>query len=121
METIKLCQDHEIRFVLLPRNSTHLTQPLDLAFFGPMKRCWRKILLEYKILNSGATTINKCHFPQLLLKLMEQTEMSEQNNIQSGFAASGLYPFMPSKVFINNILLFRKLPTNLLSNSTVLF
>lgn len=33
INVIKLCQDNNIKFVLLPPNSTHLTQPLDVA-------CW---------------------------------------------------------------------------------
>lgn len=37
MESIKACKEHNISFVFLPANSTHLTQPLDVAFFRPLK------------------------------------------------------------------------------------
>ncbi|KAJ8968606.1 hypothetical protein NQ317_015892 [Molorchus minor] len=47
-EVVSLCNDNNIRFVFLPGNSTHLTQPLDIAFFRPLKAAWRKILLEWK-------------------------------------------------------------------------
>lgn len=48
LEVIKLCETHNIRFVLLPPNATHLCQPLDLAFFCPLKGAWRKVLDEWK-------------------------------------------------------------------------
>lgn len=41
INTLKLCQENNIIFVFLPRIATHLTQPLDLAFFWPMKMEWR--------------------------------------------------------------------------------
>ena len=33
---IKACEEKEIKFVCLPPNSTHITQPLDVAFFKPL-------------------------------------------------------------------------------------
>jgi len=44
INVIKLCRINEIKFVLLPPNSTHLCQPLDLAFFRPLKSAWRNVL-----------------------------------------------------------------------------
>ena len=45
---IRECGRNNIRFICLPPNSTHLTQPLDRAVFGPMKRVWRSMLSEWK-------------------------------------------------------------------------
>ena len=39
---LTLAQEHDIEFVCLPPNSTHFLQPLDVAFFGPLKRSWKK-------------------------------------------------------------------------------
>lgn len=39
------CQKHNIRFCCLPANSTHLLQPLDVGFYGPLKRYWCQIRL----------------------------------------------------------------------------
>jgi len=47
-DSIKLCKKNNIRFVFLPNNSTHLTQPLDVAFFRPLKIHWRNILEQWK-------------------------------------------------------------------------
>lgn len=41
---IRKCEECNIRFVFLPANTTHLSQPLDVAFFGPLKKKWRQIL-----------------------------------------------------------------------------
>ncbi|PZC76450.1 hypothetical protein B5X24_HaOG204541 [Helicoverpa armigera] len=98
VETIQLCQNQNIRFVFLPKNATHLTQPLDVAFFGPMKRIWREILTNYKATYSTASTINKCHFPQLLRELMTKIDMTRETNICKGFEGSGIFPFNPSRV-----------------------
>ena len=35
---LTLAQEHDIEFVCLPPNSTHFLQPLDVAFFGTLKR-----------------------------------------------------------------------------------
>lgn len=92
IEVIELCQEYQIKFVFLPPNSTHLTQPLDVAFFGPLKREWRKILLNYKISNPGQSTINKKHFPKLLAKLLKNINLRGIENIKSGFKATGICP-----------------------------
>ena len=43
-EIVELCHDNGIRIIGLPRNSTYLTQPLDVAFFGPFKKIMRETL-----------------------------------------------------------------------------
>ena len=36
-EVLQACQKNNIRFVCLPAHSSHLTQPLDVSYFAPMK------------------------------------------------------------------------------------
>ncbi|KAJ8931355.1 hypothetical protein NQ314_015764 [Rhamnusium bicolor] len=69
-EAITLCQQYNIRFAFLPSNSTHLTEPLNIAFFRPMKGAWRKILTNWRQ-GSGMKepSIPKDVFPRLLNKL----------------------------------------------------
>lgn len=97
-EIVQLCEEYEIKFVFLPPNSTHLTQPLDIAFFGPLKKEWRKILLKYKTENPTQKTLNKKHFPALLRSLIENIEIRQSKNLRSGFKAAGIYPLNPREV-----------------------
>ena len=47
-DVLQACQGNDIRFVCLPPNSTHLHQPLAVAYYRPMKRHWRDILIKWK-------------------------------------------------------------------------
>ncbi|XP_022177641.1 uncharacterized protein LOC111038724 [Myzus persicae] len=96
LEVIQLCEKNNIHFVLLPPNATHLCQPLDVAVFRPIKRCWRNTLDTWKVKNSG--TIPKSEFPKLLRNTLESLSETMQNNIKSGFSATGIYPFNKQKV-----------------------
>ncbi len=70
-EAVKLCEAANVNFIFLLANSTHLTQPLDISFFRPLKEAWRSILTKWK-LGPGAkeSTAPKYVFPRLLKKLM---------------------------------------------------
>ncbi|KAK3919865.1 Zinc metalloprotease [Frankliniella fusca] len=89
----EMCAEHNIRFVCLPPNSTHLLQPLDVAFFSPLKTAWRRILNEWKIKSNNRTlTLPKPSFPGLLKTLMEAIEENREKNLQAAFKATGIAP-----------------------------
>jgi len=48
VSVITKCEENDISFVFFPANSTHLCQPLDVAYFRPMKIAWRDILSKWK-------------------------------------------------------------------------
>ncbi|XP_050509990.1 uncharacterized protein LOC126886899 [Diabrotica virgifera virgifera] len=72
IEAIRQCENNNISFIALPPHATYLLQPLDVAFFRPMKGRWRAILHEWKdsMIGSRCGTIPKDQFPALLKKLM---------------------------------------------------
>ncbi|CAG4998615.1 unnamed protein product [Parnassius apollo] len=84
--------------LLLP-NSNHFTQPLDVAFFGLLKKVWRKILTSNKYEYSKQVEFNKSHFPLLLAKVIQEVHMYKKENVIKGFEATGTVPFNPQKVF----------------------
>lgn len=93
---VQLCEKYDIKFVLLPPNSTHLCQPLDVAFFRPLKLAWRKVLDVWKKKNRGV--VPKCEFPTLLRNAFEEVGVNSASNVQSGFRKAGIYPLCPQKV-----------------------
>ncbi|KPJ14194.1 Pogo transposable element with KRAB domain [Papilio machaon] len=99
IDLIKKCQERDIHFIFLPANSTHLTQPLDVAFFRPMKIAWRNIILQWKKTDGrNQAAIPKGCFPKLLSKLMDSLSENGPANILSGFRKTGIHPFNPSEV-----------------------
>ena len=91
-EIVAACELNNIRFVFLPQNSTHLTQPLDVCFFRPLKMKWREILTKWKSENKGKTTLPKDSFAPLLKQLCEEIKLKNNPNISSGFRATGICP-----------------------------
>ncbi|XP_065667621.1 uncharacterized protein LOC136087921 [Hydra vulgaris] len=91
------CQSNNIGFVALPANSTHLTQPLDVVYFRPMKINWCKILCEWKEEGKGrrVASLPKDEFPRLLI-----TNLNEHgnDNLRAGFRKTGIFPLDKSQV-----------------------
>ncbi|KAG5863625.1 hypothetical protein JTB14_027813 [Gonioctena quinquepunctata] len=70
ISVIEQCENNNIRFVLLPPNSTHLLQPLDVAYFRPFKGAWRDVIEKWKLKNRGV--LPKTVFPKLLNETIEK-------------------------------------------------
>ncbi|KAL0818779.1 hypothetical protein ABMA28_008106 [Loxostege sticticalis] len=99
VDMVKLCKEKQIDFVFLPANATHLTQPLDVAFFRPMKIAWREILLKWKKTDGyNETCVPKGCFPRLLKLSMETIQDNAVSNLKSGFKKTGIVPFDPTQV-----------------------
>lgn len=95
-KVIDACQINNIAFILLPPNSTHLTQPLDVAFFRPLKAKWKQELDARKDKNRGV--LQKNSFPRLLNKVTKELGDNASKNLKAGFAACGIVPFDPQQV-----------------------
>lgn len=93
---LEACINNNIRFILLPPNSTHLCQPLDLAFFSPLKTAWRRQLTEWKEKYKGA--VRKDQFPRLLKKTLDEINSNIPANLKAGFLKSGIFPLNKNKV-----------------------
>lgn len=100
-EVIKLSKKHSIDFIFLPPNSTHLTQPLDVVFFRPLKGAWRLVLENWKTCSTKgklAASINKDSFPSLLKNTLCHFVNKNGENIIAGFEKTGIYPLNRNKV-----------------------
>ena len=56
-----------------------------MAFFGPLKREWRKILSAYKNDFPSESAVRKDKFPQLLKILIDRATATSDVNLQNGF------------------------------------
>lgn len=94
IDVIKLCQEKDIHFIFLPANSTHLTQPLDVAVFRPMKMIWRNLLDKWKKSDDGRlqSCVPKGCFPLMLKLLIDELSVNAEKNIKAGFRKCGIVP-----------------------------
>ena len=97
VDVVRVAEENDIYFVILPPNATHILQPLDVAVFSSLKQSWRLILDEWKreVRTEGA--FNRQFFPSLLKRLINPQESFMQKNLQSGFRAYGIHPLQCSE------------------------
>lgn len=93
---VKFCREKKIEIISLHPNSTHITQPLDVSFFHPLKERWRKVSASWKN-DNNEDRITKEIFPKLLEMTLNSFE-GEKKAIVNGFRKAGLYPFNPNNV-----------------------
>ncbi|KAF0708139.1 Jerky-like, partial [Aphis craccivora] len=90
-KVLELSETNNITFICLPPNSTHITQPLDVAVFRSVKGSWRKLLGEWEE-NNGNNLVTKEIKPTLLRRLLLEIDPTITNNLKSGFQACGIFP-----------------------------
>lgn len=95
VEVIDACEIHRIKFILLPPNTTSLMQPLDLAYFRPLKCKWRNVLEQWKKGNRKESSLPKSEVPKLLRQTL--CEINSKDNLIAGFRTSGIYPLDAEK------------------------
>lgn len=97
---IDMCQKSNIVFVTLPPNCTHILQPLDVGFFAPAKKSWNIILEGWRKESRTSGSIPKEIFPLLLHRFWNMVQdHGYSKNLESGFAATGISPLNPDRVF----------------------
>jgi 4-hydroxybenzoate polyprenyltransferase len=88
-ELMKKAWLHKIWLTWLPSHSSHITQPLDVAVFGPLKTYYRQFTRSWASYEATSP-----HQQQLFLQAYERASIKAltKRNIMSGFSASGLCP-----------------------------
>lgn len=101
LKILKFCFKNNILLYRLPFHTFYKLQFCDITTFAPLETTYRDQInrLEKKNIN----TINKKHFISLYNLAKKITFTSK--NIKVGFAANGLFPFNPDKIF-KNMLVF---------------
>ena len=88
------CVRNKIALLCLPPHSSHLTQPLDVAVFGPLKRHMTSEL--HGIIQTEISRVQKVEW--LSAYVQARNKAFSPSNIKSAFRGAGLYPFNPRKV-----------------------
>lgn len=86
----EFCKAKDIILVCLPPNTTHIMQPLDVAFFAPLKKMWNKVIQTWRIHHEGIG-LHKFDIPTVLSDIIRRGNFVK--DIQSGFKCCGLYSF----------------------------
>lgn len=91
----ELCSENGIILVALCPNSTHITQPMDVAVFRNLKSAWRNAVQRWKIRNNGAKVKKEDFAP-----ILEQAVSSSitPDILANGFKVTGLFPFSASAI-----------------------
>ena len=88
-------KDHNVILFVLPPHSSHLTQPLDLGVFGPLKCMYNRECQAYMRNNPGIS-VTKYAIAELTSKPYVKAMSPE--NLTSAFKKAGIYPFNSSVI-----------------------
>ena len=87
--------ENKVALLFLPANTSHRLQPLDVGVFGPLKTFYSD--LASKVMEQSITGLKSKQF--FLKHYVEASALAfSSKNIRSGFRATGMWPYMPSKV-----------------------
>ena len=88
------CKQHNIIPICLPSHSSHITQPLDVGVFSPLKKAYGKEIGTF--IRAHITHITKVEF--FLAFYAAYIASVTPENIAGGFRGAGLIPFDPQAV-----------------------
>ena len=88
------CKDHDIIMISLPPYSSHLTQPLDVGIFSPLKRAYGAEINQF--VRAHINHITKVEF--LSAYHAAYNKVMSKENIAGGFRGAGLIPHNPEAV-----------------------
>jgi hypothetical protein len=91
----RICTENDIIPICMPPHSSHLLQPLDVSCFAVLKRQYRQLVEQRMRLRFNH--IDKIDFLTAFLEARIMAYKAE--TIQNGFAATGLVPFDPNRVY----------------------
>ena len=95
LKTIQLARQNNVIMFCLPPHTTHVCQPLDCSFFGPLKKSWQQECHHFYRKNPGKV-ISKLNFCRVFRNAW--LSAITPNNISAGFRKSGIFPFNENSI-----------------------
>ncbi len=89
-ETIRYAASQDVVVLCLPPHTTHVSQPLDVSFFKPLKSYWSEVCHRYTQDNPGRV-VTKYQFSSLFSTAWYKAVKPE--TIVNGFRKVGVCPF----------------------------
>jgi hypothetical protein len=89
MQAATFCKDNQIILYCLVPHSSHLTQPLDVGVFGPMKCAYRKNVTAWQLQHPDQIP-TKHSFPAIFKKAWKDSAIP--SNAAKGFKHAGIFP-----------------------------
>ena len=105
-----ICYLNNVYMLFLPAYTSHVFQSLDLGCFSSLKSAYRRFLGEYTAL-TDSTKVGKARFLEFYAKAREIGLREE--NIRSGWKATGLYPKNVAKPLKSRWVVKQKRPATL--------
>ena len=93
-DLLQHCRENNIVLLLLPPHTSHMTQPLDVAVFGLLKKAMVTELAP--LISTEIARVQKVEWLEAYVKA--RAWVFTRKNILSGFRGAGLHPFLPNKV-----------------------
>ncbi len=91
---IAFCMNHAIDLMVLPSHTSHITQPLDVSIFGPLKATMARATDRAATYDSGR--ISKADWASTLATA--RTTAMTEHNVRVGWKNTGLHPFNPQRI-----------------------
>ena len=104
---IVYCMFANIILLILPSHSSHLTQPLDVSIFGPLKMHLTTAL--HGLISTEIARVQK--FEWLKAYIVARECAFSSTNIHSAFSGAGLISFQPRKVICQLLSMVSKTQT----------
>jgi len=86
--------NHSIDLMVLPSHTSHITQPLDVGIFGPLKAAMARATDQAATFDSGR--ISKADWASMLAAA--GTAAMTEHTIRAGWKDTGLHPFSPQHI-----------------------
>lgn len=90
LEAVEFAKEHNITLITLPPHTSHKLQPLDVAFFGPLKTNYNRAIDNWMTTHHGQR-VTAYDVAEIFGPAYLKTACAEK--AVSGFSATGIFPY----------------------------
>ena len=102
----------EIYLITFVSNTTHFSQPLDIAFFGPLKKRWGTYAKAWSDTHPNQV-INKNNFNTIFIPFLLNHFKYSSPHVINGFKITGLISFCVDNCDYSKLIVKKKRPSSM--------